>query len=264
MSSLPAVLDEPAIARAKRGLVLIAEIIEWGIQMAWGLRAVRGCIGRRLSKSSPVFAPLSRAVRLTRLLQARMLKVLKDLEAGRVPKVAAARAAARRTDAPPAVKREPPPPIDAGEPKIPGRFDEFNKAFDRTGGVSYRGDLRAAVEAAWSKLGVRIDWGRWDDEPVPVEPAPPFKDILRQRGVDAIDMTATSETAFTEHCARLDAWLERGDPRTTRGINLKHAVLRLCVIMRLAPDWSLWKDDDWVKPLVRRRDALPPPTRALE
>ena len=31
MSSLPAVLDEPAIARAKRGLVLIAEIIEWGI-----------------------------------------------------------------------------------------------------------------------------------------------------------------------------------------------------------------------------------------
>ena len=61
-------------------------------------------------------------------------------------------------------------------------------------------------------------------------------------------MAATSEAAFTEHCARLDTWLQRDDPRTTRGINLKHAVLRLCVIMRLAPDWSLGKDDDWVAP----------------
>ena len=172
--------------------------------------------------------------------------------------------AARRTDGPPAVKLETPPPVDAREVAIPGRFDEFNKAFDRTGGVSYRGDLRAAVEAAWSKLGVRIDWRRWDDEPVPVEPAPPFKDILRQRGVDAIDMTATSETAFTEHCARLDAWLQRGDPRTTR--DAPRETCRSSPVRHHAPRPRLepLEGRRLGKALVRRRDATPPPARALE
>ena len=241
--------------------------------MAWGLRAVRGCIGRRLSKSSPVFAPLSRAVRLTRLLQARMLKVLKDLEAGLVPKLGTAtRRAAHWTRRRPVAKVPKTPRLRrrarSRDPRPVRRVQQG--AFDRTGGVSYRGDLRTKpVEAARSKAGRCVSTGAAgttspcpSNQPYPSSGYSPPAGRRRHRH-DRV----TSETAFTEHpapasthgwSAAIPARPARHKSETCCSSPVRHHAL-------LALDWSLWKDRTTrVKPLVRRRDALPPPARALE
>ena len=76
---------------------------------------------------------------------------------------------------------------------------------------------------------------------------PGFKEALGKRMFDAIDLFATSKDEFAFLCGILKQRLATNEPYMWGGyIPLRGAVNRLCGKLRLWPDWTLWRDDDWI------------------
>jgi hypothetical protein len=90
-------------------------------------------------------------------------------------------------------------------------------------------------------------------------PEPDFKEALRDRVFEAIDIEAGSQEIFLELCEALDQRLARDVPYMNGGVPLRGAVGRLCAELRLVPNWSRWQGEGWVGPIIRRRDPRPAP-----
>jgi hypothetical protein len=179
MSIPAAILDGAAIARARRGLGLLDAVLDLGMKMVRRLAPAPGAPRDQIVRTTPLFVAISRAVRLTILLQRRVEKALADLRAGIVPEVRAAQShAVGRLDAL-ASDLDPEDadaidPEDADRPKsldpepLDAAWAHKNRSVTaqvRMERDTWRGDLRRAVERAWRALGVEINWSCWDDEP---------------------------------------------------------------------------------------------------
>jgi hypothetical protein len=163
-----------SVARAARRLRLLEELAEIGMELARALKpgaeADKTTAGESPGKDpAAVFAPLSRAIRLTLALEARTDQDLRDLKAGvsRERQEARAKAAERNGEAREYKIRESVMKVAERECEnlealvdleeaLEERLDMDEAYFDR----SLR-PLRPTVERLCKDLGLSPDWSRW-------------------------------------------------------------------------------------------------------
>ena len=181
--------DEPAttgealdlsIARAERRLRLLEELSEIGMELARALKP--GAEADKTAGEAPakdpaaVFAPLSRAIRLTLALEARTDQELRDLKAGVSRAPQHARAQAREDQVRDLVLKvaerecEDISAFEGIEEALQERLDLDEAYVD----CSLR-PLRQTVERLCKDLGLEPDWSRWAgegwvDEDIPTRP----------------------------------------------------------------------------------------------
>ena len=170
-----------SVARAERRLRLLEELSEIGMELARALKpgaeADKTAAGDTAATEAPgkdpaaVFAPLSRAIRLTLALEARTDQDLRDLKAGvsRARKDARAKAAhdcgAREQQVRELVLNvaerecESLEAFDDIEEALQERLD-YDEAYDESG----QRPVRQTVERLCKDLGLTPDWSRWAGE----------------------------------------------------------------------------------------------------
>jgi hypothetical protein len=167
---------DPYVVRAEQRLEMLRELAEIGMDLARGLKP--GAEADKASGETPakdpaaVYAPLSRAIRLTLVLEARTDEALRDLKAGveTVRQQARSGAAVRDFQAREEKVRElvltvaereaaDSESLDALEAALEERLERDSAYFDC--GVR---PLRQSVERLCHDLGLSPDWSRWTGE----------------------------------------------------------------------------------------------------
>lgn len=296
VSATPKGRDNPG---AERWLQLLEEVGEIGLRL---LRAHESAPCERDENGAVVdttegFATLSRAIRLTLMLEARTDRDLRDLKAGVVAPSKTVSPAAERRDAAAAAER-----LETVRNRLADAINEYaesEESFDelleslnkRLEGdrESYGADrpLRETVERLCRELDLEPDWSRWlDDEEDWIYECVPlkrdlltyhehlphhkprgqfnlaadseFKATLRKWVSEAIDTYAVSEVHFDNLCEELGECLEHDEPYMNGEIPLRNAVWRVCSNLRLMPDACRWQGEGWVNDGARCRGPAPP------
>jgi hypothetical protein len=173
----PEEAPDPSVARAERRLRLLQELAEIGMELARaltpGAEPDKAAAGEAPGKDpAVVYAPLSRAIRLTLALEARTDKDLRDLKAGvdRARQEARTKAEARNLEALEDKVRD--LVLDVAERECES-FDAFED-LERALGERLDEDeayldfrirpLRQTVERLCHDLGLTPDWSRWAGE----------------------------------------------------------------------------------------------------
>ncbi|MDQ2860609.1 MAG: hypothetical protein M3T55_07785 [Pseudomonadota bacterium] len=201
---------DPAVRRAERRLRLLEELAEIGMELARSLRPGDPASGAsRLDATedppaetgrakgrdpADVFGPLSRAIRLTLVLEARTDAELRDLKAGltRVREDEQARAAERdrvaaAKDLEARIERIRDLVLCVADAETPDTdaFESLYEALDERleaheADIGAGRPLRETVERLCKDLALSPDWSRWagerwivDDAPVDAGPQPP-------------------------------------------------------------------------------------------
>jgi hypothetical protein len=170
---------DPAIARAERRLVVIQEMTEIGMELLRGLRpgaAEAPAEGEaKVRDPAELFAPLSRAIRLTLALEAKTDEELRDLKSGIAFRRAAEKVAAEKRAPHERLRRELTVPalvVEAAEAEIGDAeaLDELISAMEERleHDEAYMGfedrPLRETVEHLCKDLGLHPDWSLWEGE----------------------------------------------------------------------------------------------------
>ncbi len=193
IAETPAAEDasDPSIERAERRLQLLEELAEIGMELARGLKqpgpaggaaepqaAAEAASGRRCDPAE-AFAGLSRAIRLTLVLEERTDQALRDLKAGlatarQETRERAAKAAADAADRRRAHRKARVTDLvmEAGRERIADEADlerldlEFEERFllDDDSWADDERPLRQVVEEICAFFDLTPDWGRWTGE----------------------------------------------------------------------------------------------------
>lgn len=176
-SAAPDETLDPSVARAERRLRLLEELSEIGMELARGLKPradVGDAVAGEASGKDPaaIFAPLSRAIRLTLALEARTDQALRDLKAGVecARREARAKAVEHDGEAREAQVRALVLEVAERECENYDAFEDLEEALEERLDLdeAYAGcrvrPLRQTVERLCQDLGLSPDWSRWAGE----------------------------------------------------------------------------------------------------
>jgi hypothetical protein len=161
----PEEAPDPAVVRAERRLERLQELAGIGMELARALKPDD-------AKEASVYAPLSRAIRLTLMLEAKFDEALRDLKAGveAVRKEARAKAAAQDVEAREEKVRDLVLTAAERECETSETFRDVELALeerleqDEAYADHLARPLRQTIERLCKDLKLSPDWSRWDGE----------------------------------------------------------------------------------------------------